>query len=250
MGYTAIISIIIDMKPRTFIILIGIFLFAFGTILSLYFSSNLLWGEMEALLFAPQTDARSLDLSCPLMIAPNETATISTTITNTTDDEKKPQVNAFFSYQRDMQVDTQTLLLDSYSSQPLQWTIDSSNMVFDRLILVSILQRQYRNLEAHQSQCSIYVFSLFGLNGQNSLMTVFAIGMITSLLGLGMMYQSLKPFSEKNKRMMQVNLLFLILIVLGVFSSFPRLWGLTLFFNATAVLSITVAYVEILLSKK
>lgn len=238
------------MKPRFFIILISILLFAFGNIISLYFSSNLLWGEMEALIFAPQADARSLDLSCPLMIAPTETATISTTINNITDQATKPQVNAFFSYQNDAQVNTQTLQLDAYSSQPLQWTVDSSNIVFDRLILVSILQRQYRNLEAHQSQCSIYVFSLFGLSGQNSLMTIFTIGVITSLLGLGMMYQHLKPFSEKTKRMMQVNLLFFILVVLGVFSSLPRLWGLTLFFNATAVLSITVAYVEILFSKK
>lgn len=239
-----------DMKPRTFIILISILLFAFGTILSLYFSSNLLWGEMEALLFAPQADARNLDLSCPLMIAPDETAIISTTIINTTDKATKPQVNAFFSYQNDVQVDTQTLQLEAYSSQPLQWTVDSSNIIFDRLILVNILQRPYRDLESHQNQCSIYVFSLFGLSGQSSLMTVYTIGIIASLIGLIMMNQYLKPFSERTKRIMQVNILFLILVVLGVFSSLPRLWGLTLFLNATAFLAVTVAYVEILFSKK
>lgn len=238
------------MKPRTFITLLGILLFAFGTISSLYFSSNLLWGEMEALLFTPQADAPSLDLSCPLMIAPTETATISTTISNTTDQATKPQVNAFFSYQNDAQVDTQTLQLEAYSSQPLQWTVGSSNIVFDRLILFSVLQRQYKHLEAHQSQCSIYVFSLFGLSGQSSLITIFSSSIIISLLGLGLMYQYLKPFSEKTKRMMQVNLLFLVLVLLGVFSSLPRLWGLTLIFNASALLAIAVAYIEILFSKK
>lgn len=250
MSYKAIISIMLDMKPRTIIILISILLFAFGNFLSLYFSSNLLWGEMEALILAPQVDARHLELVCPLMIAPNEIGTISTIISNTTDKATKPQINAFFSYQNDVQVDTQTLQLEAYSSQSLQWMVDSSNIIFDRLILVSVLQRPYRNLEARQSPCSIYVFSLFGLNGKNSLIAIFVICIATSVLGFNMMNKFLQPFSEKVQKMMQVNMLLLILVLLGLFSSLPRLWGLTLFFNAIALLSISVAYVEILFSKK
>lgn len=250
MSKKAIISIIVDMKPRNLIILVSILFFALGTILGLYFSSNLLWGEMESLLFTPQADAKNLDLACPLMIAPNETATISTSISNPTGQATKPQVNAFISYKNDLQVDTQTLQMEAYSSQPMQWSVDSSNIVFDRLILVSILQRQYKDLEAHQGQCSIYVFSLFGLSGKNSLLTILISTIAIALFGLGMMYQYLKPFSERTKRMMQVNLLFFILVLLGLFSSLPRLWGLTLIFNASALLAFVVAYIEILFSKK
>lgn len=238
------------MKSKTFFILISILLFIFGTLLSLYVSSNLLWGEMEALLFAPQIDSRHLALSCPLLIAPNESATISTTVSNNTDEAKTPQVNAFFSKQGDMQVDTQTLQLDSYSKQLLQWRVNSSNLVFDRLILVSIVQRPYKDLEAHQGQCSVYVYNLFGLSGKNSLISIYTVSVIFSLAGLWMMNQFLKPLSERTKKMMNVNLLFLVLVMLGLFSALPRLWGLTLFFNATALLSVCVAYVEILFSKK
>ena len=239
------------MKTKTYFILISILLFSFGTFLSLYFSSNLLWGEIEAVIFAPQVDAKKLQLDCPLMLAPSESATIHASFINTSDKATKPQVNAFISTQSgDVRVETQTLELESLESVSLQWTVDSSDVVFDRLILISILQRPYRDLEARQGTCSIYVYSLFGMNGRSTLLTITELGVILSVIGIGLMHYLFYPLADRIKKLMHVNILFLVLVLLGLFSSLQTLWGLTLFFNATALLSISVAYVEILLSRK
>ena len=235
---------------RNVLIGLGIFLFVSGNIVNLLFSSNLLWGEMEARLFTSQAGGKNLGISCPLIIAPWESADITTIVTNTTTKATKPQVNLFVSDKNDARVESQTLELESFESQPMKWTVDSSDIVFERLILVSVLQRQYRELESRQSTCSIYVFSLFGMNGQGTLITILEIGVLTSLLGIGLLYYALHPFSAFAKKIIPLNILFLVIVLAGLFSALPRLWGLTLFFNATALLSVVVGYTEILFSKK
>ena len=238
------------MKPKSLLVVISILFFVGGNVINLLFSSNLLWGEMEARLFTLQTGSKTLSIDCPLMIAPWESATIHTTVINTSDQDTKPQVNAFISTQKgSARVESQTLELKSLDSVALQWTVDASDVVFDRLILVSILQRPYRNLESRQGTCSIYVYSLFGMNGRNTLLTITELGVILSVLGIGLMHYLLHPLAEQSKKIMQVNILFLVLVLLGLFSSLQRMWGLTLFFNATALLSVTVAYIDILFYK-
>ena len=230
---------------------LGIILFAGGNILNLFVSSNLLWGEMEASLFTPRTGDKKLDIECPLMIAPWETATIRAVVTNTlTDRSTKPQVNAFISHGKDTRLVSQTLELEPLGSQSLQWTVDASDIVFERLILVSILQRPYRDLMSQQGTCSIYVYSLAGMNGHNTLVNLFGAGVLSSLVGIGLLFYLLRPFTELMIKAMQINAVFLVLVLAGLFSTLPRTWGLTLFFNASALLVITVASVEILFSRK
>ena len=235
---------------RTFLIIFGILLFTSGSLINLFFSSNLLWGEMEALIFAPQVGDKNLDISCPLIIAPSENGIVNTVVTNSlVSDATKPQVNLFVSDQNDIRFESQTLELEPLESQPLQWTVTSADIVFDRLILVSVLQRPYRELESRQGTCSIYVYSLFGMNGKNTAIAIVEFGVISSLLGMGLLFYYIKSFSVKIKKMMQVNVLFFILVLLGIFSALPRLWGLTLFFNSLALLSIAVAYIEIIFGR-
>jgi hypothetical protein len=230
---------------------LGIILFASGNFLNIFVSSNLLWGELEAGLFTPRTGDKKLDLECPLMIAPWETATIRAVVTNTlTDQSTKPQVNAFVSHGNDMRVVSQTLELGPLESQSLQWTVDASDIVFGRLILVSVLQRPYRDLMSHQGTCSIYVYNLAGMNGQSTLLNLITAGVISSLFGIGLLFYLLRPFSDLMIKVMQINAVFLVLVLAGLFSALPRLWGLTLVFNAGALLVITVASVEILFSRK
>lgn len=236
---------------RASIIALAILLFATGNILNLFLSSNLLWGELEARLFTPQTGERKLDIECPLMIAAWERATIRTEITNDLIDQfTKPQVNAFVSRAGEPRVVSQTLELDAHESMPLQWTVDASDIIFERLILVSILQRPYRDLESRQGSCSIYVFSLLDMNGSDTLTSVITTGVLVSLLGIGALYYSLRPLSEFATKVIQINVIFLFLVLAGLFSALPRLWGLTLILNAAALLVITVASVEIFLSAK
>jgi hypothetical protein len=236
---------------RTLLIGLGIILFAGGNILNIFVSSSLLWGEMEAGLFIPRIGDKNLKLECPLMLAPWETAAIRTVVTNSLMDEAvKPQVSATISHDGARREVSETLELSASESQSLQWTVDKADIVFGRLILVSVLQRPYRSLPSRQGTCSIYVYGLYGLNGRNTLALLLGAGIFTSLAGLGSLAYFFRPPSARLIKVLQVNLVFLLLVLAGVVTAVTRLWGLTLVFNAGALLVITVASVEVFFSPK
>jgi hypothetical protein len=233
--------------------LMGILLFFGGIAISLSFSATLLWGELEARLYMQQSGDKTLKIECPLVMAAWETAEIKTIVTNSlTDKSTKPQVNAFISQARGKEARyvSDTLELAPLESRAMQWTVNSSDIIFDRLILVNILQRQYNKLPSSQGACSILVYSLFGLNGVNTLYVVVASGILASLLGAILSFFWLRPFSDTLKSFAQVSLLFFALSLLGLFVALFRLWGLTMIFDAAALLAFGAGSIEILFKRK
>jgi len=197
-----------------------------------------------------KVDDEDLKIECPLVIAPWEKAVIKTVVTNTlTEVATKPQVNAFISHENDMRVVNQMLELEPLESQPLQWTVDSADIVFERLILVNIHQRPYRNLPSRQGACSILVFSLFGLSGSNTLFLLVSTGVLTSLLGLAIFFFQYRPLTKFTLSITQLYAVFWVLILLGLITALFRLWGFTLFFDATSLLVVTTGSVEVFFSR-
>jgi hypothetical protein len=233
---------------RLFPALAGILLFFGGIAISLSFSATLLWGELEARLYTQQSGDKNLKIECPLVMAPWETAEIKTIVTNSlTDKNTKPQVNAFISQPQgqEARLVSETLELSPLESRAMQWTVNGADIIFDRLILVNILQRPYRDLPSHQGACSILVYSLFGLNGVNTLYAVVVSGILASLLGAILSFFWLRPFTGTLKSFAQVSILFFVLSLLGLFASVSRLWGLTMIFDAAALLAFGAGSIEI-----
>lgn len=231
--------------------IIGILLYISGIIISLILSGNLLWGEMESRIYTQQSGEANLDIQCPLMIAPKEVATIRTVITNTlVDEDTKPQVNAYISNEEDVRVVSKTLELAPLESAPLQWTVDKSDVVFERLILVNILQRPYRELISRQGTCSILLFNLFGLSGSQTLTMLVISSILCCLLGAGLLGVSNYPFTDFTKKIIQINIVFLCLVLAGLVSALLRFWGLTLVFDGAALLTLTVGFTEFFIFPK
>ena len=238
---------------RLFPALAGILLFFGGIAISLSFSATLLWGELEARLYTPQNAEKSLKIECPLVMAAWETAEIKTVVTNTlTEKSTKPQVNAFISQAegKETRFVSETLELAPLESRAMQWTVSGSDIIFDRLILVNILQRQYNKLPSRQGACSILVYSLFGLNGVNTQYVIVASGILASLLGATLSFFYLRPFTEALKSFAFVSLLFFGLSLFGLLSALPRLWGLTMIFDAAALLAFGAGSIEIFFKRK
>jgi hypothetical protein len=234
-------------------LLVGILLFFGGIAISLFFSATLLWGELEARLYIQQSGEKSLKIECPLVMAPWETAEIKTIVTNSlTDKSTKPQVNAFISQSqgKEARIVSETLELAPLESRAMQWTVSGADIIFDCLILVNILQRQYNKLPSRQGACSILVYSLFGLNGVNTQYLVVASGILVSLLGAMLSYFWLRPFGDALKSFAWVSLLLFGLSLLGLFSALPRLWGLTMIFDAAALLAFGAGSIEIFFKRK
>lgn len=239
------------MSKRNAVILSGILLYIIGVIISLSLSAVMMWGEMEARLYTQQSGDKHLKIACPLMIAPWESAAVSTIVTNTLrDQDTRPQVNAIISHEKEARVVTQTLELGPLDSRPLQWTVDASDIVFERLILVNILQRPYRDLPSRQGACSIVVFSLFGWSGMGTLYAMVAAGVVASLVGVGLLYSQYRPLTDFSKKIAALNAVFLVLVLMGLVSALTRLWGLTLLLDSAALLVIAAGSIELFLSKR
>lgn len=239
------------MNKRNALILSGILLYLIGVIISLSLSAVMMWGEMEARLYTQQSGDKHLKIACPLLIAPWESAVISTVVTNTLrDQDTRPQVNAIISHEKEARVVTQTLELGPFDSRSLQWTVDASDIVFERLILVNILQRPYRDLPSRQGACSIVVFSLFGWSGVVTLYAMVAAGVAASLAGAGLLYSRHRPLTDFTKKIAALNAVFLALVLMGLVSALLRLWGLTLLLDSAALLVIAAGSIEIFLAKR
>lgn len=240
------------MKSKRLLPLVfSLFLFLAGIAISLSLSAVMLWGELEARLINQQIGDESLDLSCPLAIAPWETASIRTTITNTlTDQATKPVVNAFIGQGENARVISETLELAPLESQPLEWTVNGSDIAFERVVLVNIFQRPYRELPSRQDACSILVMSLFELDGKGSLFLLIAMSLVLILGSAGWLLLLLRPLNELTKNIVQLNGLFLGLVLLGLVTSLTRLWGLTIFLDCAALLAVTAGNVEIFLRRR
>jgi hypothetical protein len=132
-------------------------------------------------------------------------------------------------------------------SQSLQWTADRSDVVFDRFILVNILQRPYDDLASRQGACSILVFSPFGLSGAQTLVLFVTAGVLGTLLGAGLLFYLFQPLTDFTKKAVQMNAVFLFLVLMGLFSALLRLWGLTVFLDGIALLTLTVIITETLI---
>jgi hypothetical protein len=238
---------------RTLHTLLGVFLFLIGVTITLTLSITILWGEIEAEVFMPQVGDENLKITCPLMIAPWETATVSTTISNTLTDlqkETKPQVNVSIRRDKDTRTISETLILSSHERRTLQWEVDRSDIVFNRLILVNILQRPYRELPSRQGSCSIVMFSLFGLNGNTTLLTTILTGVLASLFGAGLLYFLYSPITDFSKNIIQLNGLFLFLVLVGLITAITRHSGWTLAIVTFAFLVVTTGNVEIFMPHK
>lgn len=226
-------------------------LFLSGSVGNLFLSGNFLWGELEARLHVMRTGSGSLHMECPLMIAPWETATIKTSVTNTlVDKNTKPQVNAIFSTENGQRVESQTLALAPLERQPLQWTTDKTDLIYDRLILVNILQRPYNKLPSRQGACSIVVYSLFGMSGKNTLIFLAVSSILCGLSGIVMMSRLPHPTNHSTEQVVKINTVFLCLAVAGFLSALPRLWGITIIFDGAALLTLTTALSEVFLFPK
>jgi hypothetical protein len=200
----------------------------------------------------PRSGDKNLKIECPLVIAAWETAEIKTIITNSlTDLSTEPQVNAFISQAQGQEVRyvSETLELAPLESHAMQWTVNSSDIIFDRLILVNILQRQYNILPSSQGTCSILVYSLFGLNGENTLYVVVASGILASVLGAILIFLWFRPFTGRLESFAQVGILFFALSLLGLFAALFRLWGLTLILDTAALLAFGAGSIEILFKR-
>jgi hypothetical protein len=225
----------------------GILIFLIGIFLELSLSGGVLWGEVEARSYTPQIGDLGLAVNCPLMLSPTGSGTISAAITNTLDEETKPVVTAEISRIDGLQQLRQTLDLAPHETRITRWTVDSSYMIFGRLILVNIVQSRYSGLSSRQGACGILVFNVFNLNGESSFGLLCFTALLCIVLGAAIWLRVNRPLDNYHRSAAQACGIVTGMATAGLLAALPRWWGLIMFFDALTLIVLAVVLIEFVL---
>ncbi|MGC9335049.1 MAG: hypothetical protein ACP5JJ_12925 [Anaerolineae bacterium] len=165
---------------------LGVILFSAGVVLGLAFSAVAIWGDLEAVRFERDLDVLSeaslTTLRCPVIMTGQE-GVVHATFTNPFDRPVQTRIRARISrYITLMREEVETLSLAPGEERRLEWTVASDDIVYERLILVKVLQQRSYPLVGRSGSCGIVVLDLPGLTGTQ----VVVAAIVASLLGIGL----------------------------------------------------------------
>lgn len=226
---------------------LGVILILAGVLLGLFLSASVTWGESEAVLYSSLNGDRSLSIKCPLMLARDETGSVTAKITNLTNDSVTPTVSVEISHADPPRQTDQIVTLTPGSSQTLTWSVDSSDVIFSDLILVNILQLRYRDNPSMLGSCGILLFSLFGLSGQSTFILLTVTSLAAMLGGAFLWARAHQQMDRYLTSLANASIVLTVMTALALLTTLPRWWGLTLIFDAGIVLMIGVIFTEFVL---
>jgi hypothetical protein len=223
---------------------LAVVLFLAGVIGGLALSGGVLWGEIEARVYTFYRAEAGVRLNCPLMISPAESGIIEAPIVNLTNQEIKPVVLAEVSHEGGARKASRTIPLGPRGIETFRLSVDRSDMIFDRLILVNVLQSSYGDNPSRLGSCGILLFSLFGLSGSQTFGSIFAFSLVCILLGSGLWLYAQRPLNDTAGGLAQAGATLAALTIAAMLSSLPRWWGFILLFDAIILLMIGVILTE------
>jgi hypothetical protein len=235
------------MKFRTLIgSVFSLLLFLAGILLEIAISVGVLWGEIEARLYISPNVNSGLSVKCPYLLSFDETGIIKASIINTLDQDVQPMVTAEISRNGGAQQISQALTLAPHESKPVQWKVDASNVLFGRLILVSILQGKYEDLPARQGYCGILFLSLFGMNGREAIILLGSTSFILLILGAVIWIRGHLPLNPRDESLARAFGSLAAVATIGLFTALLRWWGLIIILDVIALILIIVIFTEVL----
>jgi hypothetical protein len=222
-------SIFLDFTAYVIGAAIGLFLIVIST-----------WADLEATSYGFERLASGGlgGLRCPILMTPEESSTISFTISNPTDDLISPSIKTQVSTALLPEEYLEHLRLAPAASQRLQWTVGPENIDLEKFIFAKVLVYSAYPLPSRETTCGIFVVNLPG-NGQ----VILAILILLSFLGMGWGLYSLNRSRSTSiwlaKRF--AGLVFVALvIVIGCILSFTGKWLLSVLLMVVLLLTILV----------
>jgi hypothetical protein len=184
------------------------------------------------------------------MLAPYEEGTVTAKVTNLIDEEITPTITAEISHAGTPRRTEQIVMLEPHRSETLHWPVNSSDIVFEYLILVNIQQGRYRENPSMLGSCAILAFSLFGWSGLASFSLVMAASLAAMLTGAILWFQAHQPLDDYSLSFGRAGATLIVITVLALLTLFPRWWGLTLVLDALILLVIGVIFTEFIIGSQ
>ncbi|MFN8412208.1 MAG: hypothetical protein U0Z26_07460 [Anaerolineales bacterium] len=237
------------MKLKPIILsVLGAVLFITGILIGLGVSAAYAWAESEAYVFSTYNADGNLHLKCPVLLSPNESGLVTGNIVNVIDRNIKPQVSSQISHPGLPLKAEQTVELVVGESKTLEWTVSASDNQFNRLILVNVIQSHYQNNPSYVGSCGILLFSLFGLNGNQTLILLFVASLVAMISGgLILLLMQVRPMDNYAVNLTRICSVLMGMAILALFGVLPRLWVLTIFLDALVLLIAGVIFTDFIL---
>jgi hypothetical protein len=141
---------------------------------------------------------------------------------------------------------SQTLTLAPHESKTVQWKVDVSNILYGRLILVSVLQGKYQELPARQGSCGILFLNLFGMNGREMIILLCLTSFAFLVLGAVFWMRLHLSLNSRDENIARAFGSLGVLATMGLFAALLRWWGLIIILDAVALILIVVLFTEVL----
>lgn len=225
----------------------GILLYLAGILLAVGVAVVAFWPDLEASLFDTTSSGQETleTLSCPLVIAADETARIKATLNNplsrpATFSVRTRIADGRISLQRqyDEQID-----LDPGEEGELEWEVMATDAVFERIIMARVYVARNATVPNRDGVCGILVLPISGIGGT----TALTITIIASLLLIGsgsyLWLQQARPLRHNQLEWARLGGAFALLIVINMFISLSGNWVLALLVTIFLAL-LTIAFLE------
>lgn len=222
-----------------------------GAILGLFLVVVSTWADLESTFygFFHRTNTRFDGLTCPILMTPNETASFSTTVTNTVDRALSPTIKVDISARGAFFSRLERLSLEPGESEEVVWDIGPDNIDVDRFIFAQVYVYSFYPIPDSENTCGIFIVNLPG----NGTVIAWVMAML-SLLGMGFGLYGSRQFHNLTHRgagNIWNSMMFLsLVIVIGLVASFMGWWVQGGFLLIVAVLLVVIMLGQFLLHLK
>ena len=233
--------------------LLATVLFSAGILLGLTISAGVTWAEIEALLYASHALVdRLTTVRCPLALSSAGTGSVEATFVNPSSESSEFTVEIELSQQNGTSRNISTFFtLEPGEKRSQLWTVGREEMIWGRVILVSIYETHPANLvnvlPSRQGSCGILILGSGKMGGERAVHWLFFLAITCLLTGAALGMYNRRPLTGVKISAGIASAILAILVLFSLFTAITRWWGLSLFFMTLSLLMIVVIITEFLL---
>ncbi|HQF63026.1 MAG TPA: hypothetical protein PLT26_11040 [Anaerolineaceae bacterium] len=198
---------------------LALIVFGVGFTIGLIFNTQAVWTDLEGMSFWGYPEATSFDqsieidgelspLQCPVLITSHEVATVKIRVTNKTDNQITPWLQASISKpgERDSLVrHKQELILAPRETKTMSWQVSNENTLLNRSIFVRTFLFKIENYPPSLTRhCGIMVRDFGSLTGTQIILLVVISSLVLMGVGWWLWWSNLVPLRRRENRVVMI----------------------------------------------
>jgi hypothetical protein len=215
-------------------------LYLFGMLLALMLAVISLWADLEASLFSPVAliDNRLEGLRCPIIVTPNEAASIKATFANPTDQDM-----VFFARARVsqgtaslMRQMNEEVLVAARRAEEVEWVVRLEDAAFDRLILARVYVLRRYPLPARDQSCGMVVMNVPVLTGAQVVVLWLGLSLASLVGGALLWLRGARPLRDRRLALARAAAILTALILAALIFGMAGSWLVALLIVGAIIL--------------